>query len=225
MTVRYKDLTGQSFADLTAVRRIGSDKEGNSVWEWRCVCGKTIELNAHVVKRGHNLSCGCRRARRSTRFAEDNAWSAEKTAKCSKCGLEKLHTKFRMQYRKEVAFPRAWCIDCDNRAHERCHRSTPEKKLAWALRTIKYFAEKRDLPFNIKLESFLPVPEVCPALETPMNYENGRDSQPTFDRRIPALGYVDGNVCLISHRANRMKSDATVEELEAIVAWMKKQGE
>ena len=38
---------------------------------------------------------------------------------------------------------------------------------------------------------------------------------------IPDKGYVKGNVHWISRRANRIKSDATVEELEKIISYMK----
>jgi hypothetical protein len=221
MANKFKDLTGQTFNDLTAVRRIGSDAEGNSVWEWSCVCGNIVEFNAHAVKRGHTLSCGCRRQRSSDRFAVENEWAENRSSKCSKCLATKLHTEFRKQYRKSVAFPRAWCITCDNAAHKQSTRNTPEKKLAWALRNIKYKCFKANMPFGIKIEDFLPIPMTCPALGTPMNYNDGREAQPTFDKKIPALGYVPGNVQLISHRANRIKNDATLAELESIVAWMK----
>lgn len=36
---------------------------------------------------------------------------------------------------------------------------------------------------------------------------------PTIDKLIGAHGYTKGNVVLISHKANAMKSDATPEEL------------
>ncbi len=37
---------------------------------------------------------------------------------------------------------------------------------------------------------------------------------------IPELGYVKTNVSVIAHRANVIKSDGSVEELRAILAWM-----
>lgn len=39
------------------------------------------------------------------------------------------------------------------------------------------------------------------------------DHTPTLDRIIPKLGYVPGNVIIVSARANRIRNDATVDEL------------
>jgi len=36
------------------------------------------------------------------------------------------------------------------------------------------------------------------------------------------MGYVKGNVWVISHRANRIKNDATLLELEKLVTALKK---
>ena len=40
---------------------------------------------------------------------------------------------------------------------------------------------------------------------------------PTIDKLIPSLGYTKGNVWIVSRRANMIKSDATLEELELLV--------
>lgn len=42
----------------------------------------------------------------------------------------------------------------------------------------------------------------------------------SLDRIVPSLGYVPGNVAVISHRANRIKSDATADELRAVADWL-----
>lgn len=58
----------------------------------------------------------------------------------------------------------------------------------------------------------------CPLLGIELDYaatKSGRNS-PSVDRRDPALGYVPGNCWVISHLANRVKSDATVEEIEML---------
>jgi hypothetical protein len=48
-------------------------------------------------------------------------------------------------------------------------------------------------------------------------------ASPTLDKIIPELGYVRGNIAVISHRANRIKSDATLAEVLKLAAWLEKQ--
>ncbi|MBB3990312.1 hypothetical protein [Croceicoccus naphthovorans] len=47
----------------------------------------------------------------------------------------------------------------------------------------------------------------------------GKDHSPSLDRIRPKLGYVPGNVIVISNRANRLKSDATIRELRDIASF------
>lgn len=67
---------------------------------------------------------------------------------------------------------------------------------------------------------------LCPIfgveLNRPMRAATGRGSHQTahLDRKDPDKGYTWGNVHWISGRANRIKYDATVDELKAIVAYM-----
>jgi len=39
-------------------------------------------------------------------------------------------------------------------------------------------------------------------------------NSPTLDRLVPELGYVKGNIRVISYKANAMKSDASIQEIE-----------
>lgn len=58
----------------------------------------------------------------------------------------------------------------------------------------------------------------------PLRRHNGTGpapDSPSLDRVIPELGYVPGNVIVISWRANNLKRDATIEELEAVIAYMR----
>lgn len=49
---------GTVFGHLTVIRRAGSNAEGNSLFEFRCDCGKiAIKLGRHVV-RGQTKTCG-----------------------------------------------------------------------------------------------------------------------------------------------------------------------
>ena len=83
-------------------------------------------------------------------------------------------------------------------------------------------AKKKGLPFDLTIEE-LEVPEKCPilGLELKVGNDSSREISPSLDRIVPELGYVKGNIRVISHRANRLKSDASIEELEAILKYMK----
>lgn len=76
------------------------------------------------------------------------------------------------------------------------------------------------------LTEWLRTTKTCPCcgVELLQTYSFDRKvakNSPSFDRLIPALGYVRGNVTLLCHRCNTLKSDMTVEYLERLLAWMK----
>lgn len=56
------NLCGQKFGRLTAIKRVGSNNQGNSMWLCRCECGNTLVVNSQNLKNGHSKSCGCRKA-------------------------------------------------------------------------------------------------------------------------------------------------------------------
>ena len=88
--------------------------------------------------------------------------------------------------------------------------------------SCKKRAKKGNLPFDLTIED-LEVPEKCPilGLELKAGNDSSREISPSLDRIVPELGYVKGNIRVISLRANRLKSDASIEELEAILKYMK----
>ena len=67
------------------------------------------------------------------------------------------------------------------------------------------------------------IPMHCPILGLKLGPvgggQNGRnDNSPSLDRIDSSLGYVRGNVWVISNRANMLKRDATLAELRALTA-------
>lgn len=126
--------------------------------------------------------------------------------------------------------------ECRQRARESAARyrndnseSIRAKKRAYLERTpernLYHNAQARALayhiPFNIELSDVV-VPAVCPVLGIPLTIGMGKSksSSPTLDRIVPRLGYVKGNVCVISMRANRLKNDASAAELRALAAYV-----
>lgn len=73
-------------------------------------------------------------------------------------------------------------------------------------------AEKKGVPFTITVEDIEWV-EVCPILEIPLSYSGDKWNSPSLDKIDPTLGYVPGNVRVISQMANSMKAHATKEQL------------
>lgn len=76
------------------------------------------------------------------------------------------------------------------------------------------------------LESFN-VPDVCPILGIPLNYDGTagegwtrKDDSPSIDRIDSSIGYTEDNIQIISWRANRIKNDSTPEELFKLATYM-----
>lgn len=98
----------------------------------------------------------------------------------------------------------------------------PEQTL---LQGARYRSQIKGLPFNLELSDIV-IPEVCPALGIVLDRSREDrstrpDNLPSIDRLIPALGYVKGNVFIISHRANRLKQNATSAELLRIADYIR----
>ena len=84
-------------------------------------------------------------------------------------------------------------------------------------------AKKLGLPFDLCPKDIV-IPAVCPVLGIPLFSNVGKlgstPNSPTVDRIIPVKGYTQGNIQVISHRANTIKSDATAEELMQVAQHM-----
>ena len=59
LSKRCKDLTGQRFGRLVALRPAGRDKYHAVLWECQCDCGKKCIVRGSSLSDGHSRSCGC----------------------------------------------------------------------------------------------------------------------------------------------------------------------
>jgi len=123
----------------------------------------------------------------------------------------KMLQKHARRYRKKHA------AKLNDRAKEYQRRVRENQPETYLWRAAKRRAAERGLAFTIDLADVV-IPAVCPLLGVPLRAGRGVVSarSPTLDRKDAALGYVKGNVWVISHRANTIKQDATVEELSLL---------
>jgi hypothetical protein len=115
---------------------------------------------------------------------------------------------------------RKWPLPSEGRA--RLFEDPRRKWLRQIINAVRHRAKRRGLEFNITADD-LEVPEFCPVLGIKMVLSNKRmpaHNSPSLDRFDNSLGYIKGNVRVISHRANGLKSNATLAEMKAVVAYM-----
>lgn len=131
------------------------------------------------------------------------------------------------------------CVECTNRLPKekmdrvvdaskrwRHKQKLNDPRRAWS-RTAKNGARSRarkaGVPYDLSTEYVLSITvDRCPVMGCELAYGNSgtvRWNSPNLDRIIPELGYVKGNVQVISHKANTIKSDATPEELMKVAQW------
>lgn len=84
-------------------------------------------------------------------------------------------------------------------------------------------ARKYGIPFTIEISDIL-VPEFCPILGIRLERNTGskQGNSPSLDKVIPELGYVKGNIEVISMKANMLKSNGSYDEFKSIVDWFER---
>ncbi len=104
--------------------------------------------------------------------------------------------------------------------------SCMQRAKTYIIGNIRSRATVNKLPFNLTHED-IHIPDKCPVLDLNLTfYVDGfseRNNTISVDRLIPELGYVKGNIRMISMKANRLKSNASFEEIELLYNWMKKE--
>lgn len=191
------DLTGRTFGRLVVLERRGSNKSGKKPkWLCRCICGNEKVILGHSLKQKLTQSCGCLNRDYHTKHG----------IYTSSVDLS-YHIKFVL------------------------------------LKALQNRARRNGYESDLEISDMPEIPTVCPVLGTPLflrrsiyetrkAYKNlgkgrgygRRDSSPTVDRfntNLPYLKKYKSNLSIISWRANRIKCDATPEELIKIADYVK----
>lgn len=104
-------------------------------------------------------------------------------------------------------------------------KNSKDYKQYQILEGAKKRSKLKNIEFNIDIFDIPEIPKTCPVLGIKIiaNTTNSPlDSSPSIDRIDPNKGYIKGNIRIISNRANRIKSDATIDELELILKDLKR---
>ena len=93
------------------------------------------------------------------------------------------------------------------------------------LRGSKARAKKNNLPCNLTMEYLQTIiTDKCPIFGIELSWGSMGSgisgNSPTLDRILPDLGYVEGNVCIISHLANLIKQNVGYRELYQVADWL-----
>ena len=135
---------------------------------------------------------------------------------CSKCKKNEVKTKSTYCKPCHADYMREWYRD-RNKTVEDIIMNRKYRMIASA----KKRAKKADVDFNIAFSDIV-IPDKCPVLGIKISMSNTkiRDDSPTLDRIIPQLGYVKGNIAVISCRANKIKTDADHREIRMVADWL-----
>lgn len=131
---------------------------------------------------------------------------------CNACGLDKSPEDFYNRH--------AVCKPCYCERRYKHRRENPKNRM---LASARSRAKADGVPFDLGLDD-IEIPEFCPVLGIKLQVGFGVggfcDTSPSLDKIIPTLGYVRGNIAVISSRANRLKNDGTPEELQKVASWL-----
>jgi hypothetical protein len=103
-------------------------------------------------------------------------------------------------------------------------RSEPERQYFIQKRSS---AKRKGIPWNLEPEDLI-FPTHCSVLGIPLEFNRGRKkghsqvNSYSLDRIDPKGGYVKGNVIIVSHLANTIKSNATPDQILAVGNFYKK---
>jgi hypothetical protein len=193
-------------------------------------CDEMKPLSEFLLDERHKLGIRslCKRCK-SNRYSErrsDPSWLLRQarliavtenlgTLRCSRCRRRLPLDNFTRQPRHSRGFS-SWCRSCN-------WESRRDHWVARALANIRAECRNKGIPFAIE-PSDLILPERCPVLGFPLEVARGQAkyNSPSIDRLIPALGYVRGNVDVISYLANTLKNNCTdPAQLEAVARYMR----
>lgn len=145
---------------------------------------------------------------------------------CDTCGVEKNLEMFSLLDKTRVTGceRKTTCKPCSaaRREQERRDRVWQDdaRDVLWKLSRAR--AKRNGIEYTITKQDIV-IPEYCPVLGIKLHRE-GRETwyaAPSIDRIDNKLGYIPGNIVIVSRRANKLKNNASIEELVMLAEYYK----
>ena len=146
-------------------------------------------------------------------WAKRNRQKINETERARRASRSEEEKERERNYRKEY---RAKNIDAVKIRNKKVYEKNKE---IWILSNIKKRAREQGLPFDLTAEDIKP-PEFCPVLHIKLERGTKKTgplpNSPSVDRIVPELGYVRGNIIVISHLANAIKQNASPDQIRKV---------
>ena len=119
---------------------------------------------------------------------------------------------------------------CKEGKRRRWLNRTDDQRRKSVLYGAAYRAKKQGVPFSIThqdIDDIWPKDNCCPALGTPLVWaaKNFTPNSPSLDKINPQLGYVVGNIAIVSYLANSIMQNALPSEVTKVAQWFSQQVE
>jgi hypothetical protein len=141
-----------------------------------------------------------------------------KCIECSRVWIRKWATRRR---------DRLKALDPEALKQAEAAKRAKDPRTYWARATvgaIRVRCKQHGWPCDLTYEYLLSiVGDSCPVFGTPYDFtggsKRGKPNSPSVDRIIPARYYIKDNVVIVSMRANWLKRDATITELQQLARY------
>ena len=191
---------------------------------------KYLELNKEKISKKREVYNQLRR---------QQVFDSEKV--CPRCGVSKKVQEFMRNNKTNI---HTFCNSClkvskektkakialtekikrqENKAvyAERQRIKYSKNRIAYMLHSSRARAKSKNMVFNLEEKDII-FPERCPVFGTifEIGVKKPSNFSPSLDRINSKIGYVKGNIIIVSFRVNNLKCNATFEELEKILKYL-----
>ena len=186
-----------------------------------------LECNSSLSKRQKKFcSCKCMNVYNAKEFGMKHREENPNRYKvCEECNQSLNLNKFSLIEKWNInSGTRDVCKKCSKTIQqtEKLNRDWKVDAAKLLYKNIKSRCKRIGREFSIELDDII-IPKKCPVFGFDLKREDRETwmCAPSVDRIDSSKGYIKGNITVVSRRANILKRDATIDELEQLLNYYK----